>query len=57
MCGFILFGRMGFKIKYGFKESDFEYLHEVVGVVWNNNGEPYLNGIKLTEEDLLDLLP
>jgi len=46
----------GINIKYNFAESDFEYLHEVVGVIWNDNGEPYLNGIKLTEENLLDLL-
>ena len=42
--------------KYNFKESDFEYLHEVVGVVWNDNGDPYLKGIKLTEDNLLELL-
>ena len=42
--------------KYNLKESDFEYLHEVVGVTWNSDGEPYLNGIKLTEENLLELL-
>jgi len=42
--------------KYNFKESDFEYLHEVIGVIWSNDGEPYLNEIKLTEENLLGLL-
>ena len=42
--------------KYNFKESDFEYLHEVIGVVWNNDGEPYLNGVKLSDENLLELL-
>jgi len=42
--------------KYNFTESDFEYLHEVVGVIWNNNGDPYLNEIKLSEENLFELL-
>lgn len=31
--------------KYNFTESDFEYLHEVFGIIWNDDGEPYLNGI------------
>jgi len=43
-------------LKYNFKDSDFEYLHEVIGVIWNNDGYPYLNGIKLSEENLLELL-
>jgi hypothetical protein len=42
--------------KYNFTESDFEYLHEVIGVIWSNDGKPYLNGVKLSEENLLDLL-
>jgi len=42
--------------KYNFTESDLEYLHEVVGVIWNSDGEPYLNEIKLSEKSLLDLL-
>jgi|688.fasta_scaffold564033_3 hypothetical protein len=43
-------------MKYDFKESDFKYLHEVIGVIWNGDGEPLMNGIKLTDENLSDLL-
>lgn len=42
--------------KYNFTDSDFEYLHEVIGVTRNNDGEPYLSGVKLSEENLLELL-
>jgi len=38
--------------KYNFKENDFEYLYEVIGVIWNVDGEPYLNGVKLSEENI-----
>lgn len=40
-----------------FTDSDFEYLYEVVGVIWDSQtGVPKLNGIELNDNDMLELL-
>ena len=44
-------------MRYNFTEIDFEYLHDIIGVEWSGEDNiPKLNGVILTEEDLLKLL-